>query len=482
MSTVLIVGAGPAGIRAAQMLVQAGLHPVVVDEAARAGGQVYRRPPEGFLRTPAQLYGTEAGKAVRLHRDFDEMVARGQITYLPERSVVALSPKSAADGGGGVAHVLGTDRREVAYDRLILATGATDRLAPVAGWQQAGVYSLGAAQIALKAQGVSLGRRIVLAGTGPLLTLLAYQLVCAGAHVAQVLDTSPLGTQMRGGLRMAAARPWVTARGLRLRARLGRRYKAGVRLEEITGGVGGVEAIRWRDARGHSHMTECDMVGLGWHLRADGHLPDLAGAEFTFSPVYHQWMVQADELGRAGAGLYLAGDGLAILGADGAELAGALAAIACLADLGLSHPSPVGLLRRARRMARFAEGLAQAFPWPAHAVATLSHDTVICRCEGITAGCLRQTATLSGPDANRAKSLSRVGMGRCQGRYCQLAGAEIVAAATAQDVADIGRLRAQPPVRPAPIGAWLRPAGCATDPAARLAPGQRQIPLPDRDI
>lgn len=222
MSRVLIVGAGPAGIRAAQALVAAGLHPVVVDEAARAGGQVYRRPPPGFGRAPRALYGSEAGKAQALHDLFDRLVTEGRLTHIPRSSVMALRD--------GVAHVLGETRQEIAYDRLILATGATDRLAPVPGWQAGGVYSLGAAQIALKSQGVALGRRIVLAGSGPLLTLLACQLIAAGANLAAVLDTAPLGAQLCGGLQMACARPVVTARGLGLRARLWRRYHAGVAL------------------------------------------------------------------------------------------------------------------------------------------------------------------------------------------------------------------------------------------------------------
>lgn len=451
MTRVLIVGAGPAGVRAAETLVAAGLHPVVVDEAARAGGQIYRRPPEGFTRPPEKLYGTEAAKARQIHATFDRLLAEGRLTHLPGRSVMALA--------GGVAQVLGEGRAEIGYDRLILATGATDRLAPVPGWQAAGVYSLGAAQIALKAQGVALGRRIVLAGSGPLLTLLAAQLRAAGADVAAVLDTAPLAAQIRGGLGMALARPLVTLRGLRLRLGLGARYHAGVRLERIETGAAGPVAMIWRDARGRAQRTPCDMVGLGWHLRADGQLPDLAGAEFDWSPVFRQWLPRCDALGRAGPGLYLAGDGQRLLGADGAELAGRLAAIACLQDLGLPAPDPAPALRRIARMQRFAHAMAAAFPWPAAAVAALPDETVLCRCEGITCGALRASLPLAGAEANRAKALSRVGMGRCQGRYCQLAGAEVLAAASqpARTPAEIGRLRAQSPARPAPIGAWLRP-------------------------
>src|SRR6185295_1516908 len=127
----------------------------------------------------------------------------------------------------GRLHVLGEGGVQVVFhDRLILATGASDRVAPVPGWQSAGVYSLGAAQIALKAQGVALGRRIVLIGSGPLLTLVGAQLVKAGADVATVPDSSPWPQQMRG-LWQLAARPFVALRGLALRARLAGRYHAG---------------------------------------------------------------------------------------------------------------------------------------------------------------------------------------------------------------------------------------------------------------
>ncbi|SFD55304.1 FAD/NAD(P)-dependent oxidoreductase [Roseivivax sediminis] len=452
MTDVLIVGAGPAGIRAAETLAAAGVKPVVVDEAERGGGQIYRRPPDGFSRPGRKLYGSEAGKAADLHRVFDALVAEGRVRHLPRSSVLGLYR--------GQAQVLGPDGVEsLHHDRLILATGASDRLAPVPGWQSAGVYSLGAAQIALKSQGVAIGRRVVLAGTGPLLTLVAAQYRAAGASVEAVLDTAGLSTQLAGGLRMAAARPRVTARGLAMRARLGGTYRAGVRLDGIDAGAEGELELSWRDGRGGAHRTACDAVAMGWHLRSETALADLAGVPFDWSDTWAQWLPRADEMGRAGGGVYLAGDGLSILGADGAEIAGRLAAIACLADLGLSAPDPLRDLRRMRRMRRFADGIARAFPWPARAVRALPDEAVLCRCEGITAGELRAALPGSGQDANRAKSVTRVGMGRCQGRFCQLAGAEIMAGACGVGPERMGRLRAQPPVRPASIEALAEPRG-----------------------
>lgn len=444
---VLIVGAGPAGIRAAELLCAAGLCPVVVDEGGLAGGQIYRRPPEGFRRKGRALYGSEAGKARALHDTFDALTAEGALQHVPGASVVALSE--------GIAHILCQGRvGKIPYDRLILATGAMDRIAPVPGWQAPGVYTLGAAQIALKAQGVALGRRIVLAGSGPLLTLLAHQLRKAGAGLVTVLDTAPMAGQLRA-LPAMMARPGVVLRGLVMRAGLGRRYHAGVTLVQITSDATGVTALHWRDARGRMHVSACDMVGLGWHLRAETHLADLAGVPFDWSETWAQWLPRADAMGRAGAGRYLAGDGLRILGADGAEIAGRLAATACLRDLGLPAPDPAADLRVLARMTRFAKGLARAFPWPRATVRALPDTAVICRCEGITRADLRAGMALGGAEANRIKSVARLGMGRCQGRYCQLAGAEILAADSGCLPAEAGRLRAQSPVRPVPVSAHL---------------------------
>ncbi|BAI75603.1 opine oxidase subunit A (plasmid) [Azospirillum sp. B510] len=443
---VVIVGAGPAGIRAAETLVAAGRRPTVIDEGARAGGQIYRRPPDGFTRPPGLLYGSQAGKAVALHGLFDGLVAAGRVTHLPRHSVVALAD--------GVLHALGdAGSRRIAYDRLILATGATDRLAPVPGWQAPGVYGLGAMQIALKAQGGAMGRRIALAGSGPLLTLLATQLLKAGAGVAAVLDTAGLGGQI-AAFPDLAVRPGFALQGLAMRARLGRLYHAGVKLERIEASDTGVTALRWTDAGGRARRTPCDVVGLGWHLRAETQLADLAGCRFAYDPTWAQWLPCADRMGRAGNGVYLAGDGLRLLGADGAEVAGRLAAAACLSDLGLPAPDSAPDLKRLDRLERFARGIARAFPWPTQQVRALPDDTILCRCEGITAGAVRETAVYGGAEANRVKSLGRAGMGRCQGRYCQLAAADLAAAAGGlADAGAAGRLRAQAPVRPVPVGA-----------------------------
>jgi bacterioferritin-associated ferredoxin len=103
-------------------------------------------------------------------------------------------------------------------------------------------------------------------------------------------------------------------------------------------------------------------------------------------------------------------------------------------------------------MMRFRRGLEQAFAWPANLAVELPDDTLLCRCEAITVGELRRTATeLGAPEMNRAKAFSRIGMGRCQGRFCGLAAAEILAAALGVPIDQVGRLRGQAPIKPLSI-------------------------------
>ena len=448
---IVVVGAGPAGVRAAQRLAQAGLRPVLLDESSRDGGQIYRRQPDGFQRPAKALYGPDARKAVALHQAFDAL--RPRLDYRPDTLAWALHD-------GALLTLRRNEARRIAIDALILAAGATDRIMPVPGWTLPGVFSLGGAQVALKAQACAVGRRPVFLGTGPLLYLVATQYAKAGVPPAAVLDTSALSRRL-AALPDLAARPRLLARG--------GAYVAGLRrrgVPVLTGitplgieGDGRVAAVRLRDAAGREHRIACDAVALGFGLRSETQLADLAGCRFAFDPVARHWLPELDADGRSTApGVYLAGDGSMIRGADAAELAGRLAACAVLRDRGLPVPDAEfrTLRRKLRTHARFRRGLEAAFPYPGHLTASLPDATVVCRCETVTAGEIRHSARAMGAaDVNRAKAFSRVGMGRCQGRMCGLAAAEILAAELDVPLAQVGRLRGQAPVKPLPATAEL---------------------------
>ncbi|MDB5829438.1 MAG: FAD/NAD(P)-binding oxidoreductase, partial [Variovorax sp.] len=325
----VIVGAGPAGIRAAQALVAHGIRPVLIDEAPRAGGQIYRRPPAHFARPPESLYGMEASRAKAVHAAIDGVV--DSIDYRPDSLVW-----NVQDGQLDVMHGPTHTTRTVRYRQLIVATGATDRVLPVPGWTLPGVYTLGGAQVALKFQGCAIGSRVVFMGTGPLLYLVAYQYAKAGVDVAAVLDTARFADQLAAVPAMLT-QPAVFMKGVYyvgwLRAH-GVALHSGVRLVRVLGDQR-TSAVVWAQD-GREHTLDCDAIGFGYALRSETQLADLLGCRFAFAPMQRAHLPERDAVGRSSVpGVYLAGDGAGIMGADAAEWAGELAALTLLADEGV---------------------------------------------------------------------------------------------------------------------------------------------------
>ncbi len=455
---VVIIGAGPAGIRAAETLAQAGLRPILVDEGRLPGGQGYRRPSAGLALDMDALLGTQAAKYRALHARFAELAPA--IDYRPETLAWAVHEGTLHVARDGAAATL-------PFDALLIAAGAADRVFPVKGWTLPGVFTLGGAQVILKDQGCLIGRRMVFLGSSPLLSLAALQYRQFGADVAAICDTTPLREKLLAAPALAPAAA-TALRGLGYLARLRR---DGVPMFSGTTplaieGRDHVEAVRFRLGDGEERVIACDAVAFGYGLKPETQLAELAGARFGYDPVFRLWGPNLDADGRARPGLYLAGDCAAIGGADAAEASGTLAALALLADLGgeVTHRERRDMPRLRREVARyrsFQKGLARAFAWPGSRGATAIADEVeLCRCENVTAGDIRAAiaADLGPVDVNRVKAITRCGMGRCQGRMCGPALQEIAAAASARPLAEVGRLRGQAPVKPLAIGSAAAPA------------------------
>lgn len=448
---VAIVGAGPAGIRAAHTLLEHGVRACLIDEGLRGGGQIYRRQPENFQRQAKDIYGFEAGKAVAVHHALDGLLH--VIDYRPQTLVW--------NAENGRLDTLRADRAgRIDYTRLIVATGATDRILPVPGWTLPGVYSLGAAQIALKYQGCAIGERVVFCGSGPLLYLVAYQYAKAGAKVEAVLDSSPFSAQCRA-LPALLGEAATLAKGLYYRGWLmahGITVHQGVTLQRVEGEkrVSGVVYHKGSE----TFEIACDAVGFAHALRSETQLADLLGCKFAWNPLNRAWLPTQDDACRSNVpGVYLAGDGAGVMGADAAEMAGELAALSLLEDAG-QRIDPKRRLRLQGRLGgiqRFRQGLETAFPFPVDWAAAVPDETLICRCEEVTAGQIRATVDQGHWEMNRVKAMCRVGMGRCQGRMCGMAAAELIATRSGRDIDKVGRLRGQAPVKPLPFGLEIEP-------------------------
>ena len=317
---------------------------------------------------------------------------------------------------------------------------------------------MGGAQVALKFQACAIGQKVVFAGSGPLLYLVAYQYAKAGANVMAVLDSSHFSQQIKA-VPSLLNQATVFAKGVYYLAWLkahGIAIHYGAAPIEVMG-TQNVEKLIWRNAQG-DHQIDCDAVATGYGLRSESQLADILGCKFVFANTENSWIPQKDLTGRSTVQhVYLAGDGAGIQGADAAEWAGELAGLALIEDRQCQQQTnhsvrSEALSKNLKKRIAFGQGLNIAFQDPPNWARQTTDDTVICRCEEITAGDIRQSAQSTGAqDVNRLKAMCRVGMGRCQGRMCGPAAASLLADCTHQSIEKVGRLRGQAPIKPIPF-------------------------------
>ncbi|MCA8909467.1 MAG: FAD-dependent oxidoreductase [Rhodospirillaceae bacterium] len=445
---VIVVGAGPAGMAAAATAADAGLQVALLDEQPRAGGQIYRD-----VDRVAALRGGILGKDYTEGRALTAAIRRDGIEHLDGAVVWAI------EDGFCVSYTRAGQAAQVSAPKVILATGALERPMPLPGWTLPGVMTAGAGQILLKQSGL-LARRAVLVGTGPLLYLIAAQMVRAGTPPVALVETQTRADLMRANRHLGGAlRGWpYLAKGLAMLAELMR-----ARVPRYTGattiaiaGDGRAEAVTFRSG-GKPRTVACDTVFLHHGVVPNTQAARSVGvphrwdaAQHCFNPVVDAWG------GTAVAGVFLAGDGAGIGGAKVAETAGRIAALKVAEELGrLSaderdrRAAPLNRLRS--RQTAIRPFLDAAYPPFAEALAP-ADATLVCRCEEVTAGEIRGYAKLGCIGPNQTKAFGRAGMGPCQGRYCGLTVTALLAEATGQTPDQTGYYRIRPPLKPVTLG------------------------------
>jgi NAD(P)H-nitrite reductase large subunit len=218
----------------------------------------------------------------------------------------------------------------------------------------------------------------------------------------------------------------------------------------------------WRVRPGTEERIECDTLALGYGFVPSTELARQAGCASTWAGEAGGWVVVHDEHMRTSrAEIFVAGEIAGVAGAEQASDEGRVAALEILRDLGkLDERRGRTRRRRAdralRRARRFSRAVQRQFaPRYGALAAIVDNETVVCRCEGVTAGQLSE-ALASNPHlgtADAVKLLTRVGMGPCQGRSCTTTVAHLVARATGRAVEEIGAFAARPPVKPFTLGA-----------------------------
>jgi thioredoxin reductase len=439
---VAVVGAGPAGLAAARMCAEAGLDTVLLDEQAHAGGQIWRAVTASPLAHDTVLGGEywRGGAIVR------EALASGA-QHVPGANVWGLlRPGELAVSVAGRSRLVGASR-------IILATGAMERPFPIPGWTLPGVMTAGGAQILLKSSGLVPQGRTVLAGCGPLLWLLAWQYLNAGVRLDAMLDTTARANRTRA-LRHAAAfalSPYL-AEGLRLMRTVRRALRVVGNVADIAAqGDGRLEAVSLRTSDGREERMSAEMLLLHQGVAPNVNLAMAAGVAHRFNDAQLCFVPVLDEYGSTSVpGLAIAGDGAGIAGAQAAEARGALAAIAAVralrpaTKLAAEEKAARAGLRRFERGRAFLDALFR----PAAALRRPHGETLVCRCEEVTAQAIADTVALGCPGPNQMKAFLRAGMGPCQGRLCGLTVTELMAQARDATPDEIGYYHLRPPVKP----------------------------------
>ncbi|MFI5860788.1 NAD(P)/FAD-dependent oxidoreductase [Streptomyces sp. NPDC051546] len=435
-SDLAVVGAGPAGLAAAVTAAGLGLRVTLLDAGERPGGQYFRHPAPGLgAARPEALHHGWADFASR-EAALRGHVAAGRVGYLSQHHVWTVTP----EGPAWVLHaVAGPDEAQVIVraGAVLLATGAYERQLPFPGWTLPGVVGAGGAQAMLKSGLVLPGRRVVVAGSGPLLLAVAGSLAAAGARVPAVVEAAAYGGYASHAPALLR-NPGKLAEGATYGGAL---LRHGVRLltrHAVTEahGTDRVEAVTvtrldrdWSPVAGTGRRIPCDAVAVGHGLVPQLELATGLGCATRVGPDATV-ALELDAGQRTSVpGIWSAGE---TGGIGGAQLALAEGEIAAHAVAG--RPVPARLVRTRTRLRAFAAAMAGAHrPGPGW-TGWLREDTDVCRCEEVAAGRIREAVEdLGARDARTVKLLTRAGMGWCQGRMCGPAVAALAGGGPAPD-------------------------------------------------
>lgn len=441
-----IVGAGPAGLSAAVEARAWGLSVALLDEQEAPGGQIYRGIDAASARARSVL-GKDYADGAALTGAFRASGARHiagaavwdvgrdlKISYLAQQRSQTLQARS-----------------------IVLACGAMERPFPVPGWTLPGVMGAGAAQILYKSAAALPSVPAVLAGCGPLLYLLANQYLQAGIKLKAVIHTTRRSDYLRAARYLPGAlRNWPELRkGLRLLDNL-RRHRvpvyAGAQAFSIQG-IDRAESISFTH-RGRQHRIESPLVLLHQGVVPNTQFSWALRARHSWDPSQLCWVPETDRHGQIeDTGIYIAGDGRGIVGAKAAACQGRMAALAIAARFGHADAQDRGTraqaVRAELRHHLHVRPLLDALYRPLDAHRMPTDDAVlVCRCEEVNAGQIRQYADLGCLGPNQAKAFGRCGMGPCQGRLCGLTVTEVLAQARGVSPGEVGYYRIRPPIKP----------------------------------
>lgn len=462
---IVIIGGGPAGLAAATEAAESGAGVVLIDEYRTLGGQYYKQVPPDFsvknLKTQGDQYAEGAEVIRKLKSTGVEVMLDTLVWCIYPHLTLAVYHDDMTE--------------EIRAKKLILAPGAQEVPVAFPGWTLPGVMMGGAAQHLLVSQRLLPGQKVVMAGVGPLQLKVASQLLDAGADVLDILEASskpPVSMEnalrsfghwgkMRDGLdywlKLKKARVPYHHQHIPVRA-LGK--------EELEAVVVAQVDEDWRVVAGTERTIEADTLCLSYGFIPSSQLTRLARCDQSYNALAGGWVTRHDDNQETSIdGIYVAGEVGGIGGADVASEEGRIAAIAALRALGRvgsegRRKEEQTARKRLASARKFAQVTGEMMALKPGLFDLITSDTLICRCEDVTAGRIREAIGADGDLTVRgAKVRTRAGMGSCQGRMCGYLVGRMIAKQAGLPVEAIKLDTPQAPVKPVPLRAMVNYSG-----------------------
>ena len=450
----VVLGAGPAGVAAANVASKEGAEVVIIDENSSAGGQIYRAPPNEFQ--PQNSFKSDEFREGEKQRNILE---NSDLTALFKHRVWSVSSDL-------VVSTVGPNGLSSWHARsLIIANGALERIIPFPGWTIPGVIGLAASTILLKSQYVLPGQSTVVAGCGPLLIAVANGIIKSGGKVSAIIDLNSKSDWIKAFPRLFS-RPDQLFKGMSWFANI---MKAGIKLyggHAVTNTKQVDNVLRISIAPINSagsildsknqKIVEGDCLAIGHGLFPSTEITRLLKAKHIYDPLKGGWVPLIDDDFRSSIpGVYIAGDATGISGAFSAVQKGRIAGMAAVRDLNVMSSqkykakikSELIILKKNENFGKAAVRLMKFRP---ELIQTITSETIVCRCEDVFRSEIDEAIESGARDLNQLKAWTRCGMGPCQGRTCSEAIEAILESKVgSRELA--GQWTGRTPLRPVPI-------------------------------
>jgi len=417
----VVVGSGPAGLSAAVTAARAGIEVTVIGEDPQIGGQIFRQivPPLQFQERLVDAQNR------RIFEDLQEDWTKTKIQFLNQAIAWGVF-------GDKVIAFNGPKYSLLKAKRLLISEGAYETPVAFPGWTLPGIMTVGAVQALIKGQGLIPEGKIIIAGTGPLLYYTASQLLKNGAHVKAILETGSF-SEVASWTRRLWRAPGILGQGLKYMAII-KKHEVPIYYRSVVKEARGKESLEevdyarvnslWKPEKGTEKTMEADFLCLNFGFTPSTQFSHMARCGHICDPEIRGWLpILSSKFETTQPGIFMAGDATGVGGVKLAVIEGRIVGLEIARQLG-AIPDEIA----AKRLGRLEKSVAshrwyQRFLKKIYAfrpglLDLLTDETLICRCEEVNGKAITGALEKGACHIEQIKRMSRIGMGRCQGRFC----------------------------------------------------------------